>query len=126
MTKRVIMATIAVFIAWSILDFLIHGVLLQSIYAVTSHLWRPMDQMNRPVARHLGGRRLFCDDLRLADREEVLGVGYPVWSDLWPRLGRVHGLWLLQLYADTAFARIQLVHRKLDRSNCGWCDRRSQ
>jgi hypothetical protein len=49
MTKRVIIAVVAVFIAWSVLDFLIHGLLLQSIYAATSNLWRPMDEMNRPV-----------------------------------------------------------------------------
>ena len=49
MTKRAIMAVVAVFIAWSVLDFLIHGLLLQSIYAATSNLWRPMDEMNRPV-----------------------------------------------------------------------------
>ncbi len=49
MTKRVIISVIAVFIAWSILDFLIHGILLQSIYSDTASLWRPMDEMNRPV-----------------------------------------------------------------------------
>ena len=49
MTKRAIMAVVAVFIAWSALDFLIHGLLLQTIYAATSSLWRPMDEMNRPV-----------------------------------------------------------------------------
>jgi len=49
MTKRVIIAVVAVFIVWSILDFLIHGLLLQSIYAATSNLWRPMDEMNRPL-----------------------------------------------------------------------------
>jgi len=49
MTKRVIIAVVAVFIAWAVLDFLIHGLLLQSIYAATSNLWRPMDEINRPV-----------------------------------------------------------------------------
>jgi len=49
MTKRIIIAVVAVFIAWSVLDFLIHGLLLQSIYAATSNLWRPMAEMNRPV-----------------------------------------------------------------------------
>ena len=49
MTKRLIMAVVAVFVAWSVLDFLIHGLLLQSIYAATANLWRPMHEMNRPV-----------------------------------------------------------------------------
>ena len=47
--KRTILAVIAVFIAWSILDFVIHGVLLQSTYEATANLWRPMDEMNMPL-----------------------------------------------------------------------------
>lgn len=49
MTKRAILALIAVFIAWSILDFLIHGLLLQPIYKATPSLWRPMDEMKMPL-----------------------------------------------------------------------------
>ena len=45
MIKRMVLATVAVFIAWSILDYMIHGMLLQSIYEVTAHLWRPMADM---------------------------------------------------------------------------------
>ncbi|MCK7518453.1 MAG: hypothetical protein MZV64_12415 [Ignavibacteriales bacterium] len=83
------------------------------------------NEQARDVARHLGGRCLFCDDLRPADREEVLGVGYPVWNDLWAS-PRAHPWALaLQLYADTAYARMQLVHRKLGRSIEAWSDRRA-
>jgi uncharacterized protein with PQ loop repeat len=46
MVKRTIVAILAVFIAWSILDFILHGVLLRPIYVNTARLWRPMDQMN--------------------------------------------------------------------------------
>ena len=49
MTKRIIWAVIAVFISWSILDFLLHGLILHSTYAATANLWRPMDQMNMPL-----------------------------------------------------------------------------
>ncbi|MBI2319130.1 MAG: hypothetical protein HYU75_19565 [Betaproteobacteria bacterium] len=49
MAKKALLALVSVFIAWSILDFLLHGVLLQPIYAATSSLWRPMDQMNMPL-----------------------------------------------------------------------------
>ncbi|OGT88980.1 MAG: hypothetical protein A2286_00565 [Gammaproteobacteria bacterium RIFOXYA12_FULL_61_12] len=49
MTKRAILAVAAIFIAWSLLDFLLHGLLLQSTYAATAHLWRPMDAMNMPL-----------------------------------------------------------------------------
>lgn len=44
--KKAILAIVAIFISWQILDFLIHAVLLGSQYEMTQHLWRPMDEMN--------------------------------------------------------------------------------
>ena len=49
MSRRTLVAIVAVFFSWSILDFLIHGLLLQSTYEDTAHLWRPMDEMNMPL-----------------------------------------------------------------------------
>jgi len=49
MLKQTIWAVIAVFIIWSILDFLIHGVFLKSTYQDTANLWRPEDEMNMPL-----------------------------------------------------------------------------
>lgn len=46
MMKKTLLAIIAVFFAWSILEFFIHGLLLQSTYEATAHLWRPMEDMN--------------------------------------------------------------------------------
>jgi hypothetical protein len=46
MAKRTIWAIAAVFVTWAILDFILHGVLLQPLYAATSNLWRPMSEMN--------------------------------------------------------------------------------
>ncbi len=46
MFKQTLVATVAVFILWSIIDFLVHGILLQSMYQETLHLWRPEDQMH--------------------------------------------------------------------------------
>ncbi len=45
MIKQTAWAVIAVFITWSILDFLIHGVLLQQTYMDTASLWRPESEM---------------------------------------------------------------------------------
>ena len=47
--KRVILAVIAVFVAWSVMDFVIHGVILSSSYAATASLWRPMPEMKTSV-----------------------------------------------------------------------------
>jgi hypothetical protein len=49
MAKRTIWAIVAVFLAWSILDFILHGLLLRSTYEATANLWRPMTQMNMPL-----------------------------------------------------------------------------
>lgn len=49
MLKRTFLAVVAVFIAWSILDFVIHGMFLQSTYEATANLWRPMEEMNMPL-----------------------------------------------------------------------------
>lgn len=45
MIRRFILAVVAVFIAWAVLDFIIHGLILQSTYQATAQLWRPMGQM---------------------------------------------------------------------------------
>ena len=45
MSARTLIAVVSIFIAWSIIDFLTHGILLQNAYAATSELWRPMEEM---------------------------------------------------------------------------------
>lgn len=46
MFKQTLLATVIVFIAWSLIDFLVHGMLLTSAYQETAYLWRPEDQMH--------------------------------------------------------------------------------
>lgn len=45
MAKRVPLAVVAVFICWAVVDFVMHGILLQASYAATADLWRPMAEM---------------------------------------------------------------------------------
>ena len=47
--KKTILAIIAVFVAWSVMDFVIHGLILRSSYEATASLWRPMSEMKRGV-----------------------------------------------------------------------------
>jgi len=42
---RAILAVVAVFVVWTGLDMVIHGVILADAYAATAELWRPMDEM---------------------------------------------------------------------------------
>jgi predicted cobalt transporter CbtA len=46
---RIILAILAVFVAWSALDFIMHGVILAAAYQATAQLWRPMNQMKMTV-----------------------------------------------------------------------------
>jgi hypothetical protein len=43
--KRTLLAMLAVFVLWSVMDFVIHGLVLASPYAATPQLWRPMTEM---------------------------------------------------------------------------------
>jgi len=43
--KKTILSILAVFIAWSVMDYVIHGVILRYSYAATASLWRPMGEM---------------------------------------------------------------------------------
>lgn len=45
MTKKAILAVLAVFVAWSVLDFIIHGLILGGQYQATADLWRPENEM---------------------------------------------------------------------------------
>ena len=51
MLKRTLLAIVAVFVAWSVLDFVIHGVFLKSAYEATAQLWRPMAEMKMGLLR---------------------------------------------------------------------------
>ena len=46
MFKQNALATIAVFVTWTIIDILVHGNLLVETYLSTPHLWRPEAEMN--------------------------------------------------------------------------------
>jgi hypothetical protein len=45
MIKRIVLAVVAVFATWTVMDIVIHGVILSKTYADTAQLWRPMEQM---------------------------------------------------------------------------------
>ncbi len=47
--KKTLVASVVVFVAWALMDWLIHGVILGSSYAATPALWRPMQEMKMGV-----------------------------------------------------------------------------
>jgi len=44
--KRLFVAGIAVFVAWTLLDALAHRMLLQPLYESNAGIWRPISEMN--------------------------------------------------------------------------------
>ena len=45
-TMRPLLAALAILVAWTLLDFLLHRLLLAPIYDASPDLWRPIDQVN--------------------------------------------------------------------------------
>ena len=46
MLKQPLLSGLAILIAWTVLDVLMHRLLLQPMYEESASLWRPFDQMN--------------------------------------------------------------------------------
>jgi hypothetical protein len=51
MLKRYLLSVVVVFVLWSVLDFVIHSVILGSAYQATAQLWRPMAEMKFGLMR---------------------------------------------------------------------------
>jgi len=48
--KRTILPTIAVLLSWLLVDALAHRLLLQSLYAASPSVWRPVAELSAPLA----------------------------------------------------------------------------
>ena len=60
MLKRILLATVAIFVAWEVLDFVIHGLILREAYAASPGLWRPMADMKMGLMYIVGAIAAFC------------------------------------------------------------------
>ena len=82
MNKRTLLAIIAIFISWSVLDFVIHGVLLQSTYEATASLWRPMEEMKMGLMYMVTLLLIVCFvliyALLISDKSVATGIKYGV------------------------------------------------
>jgi hypothetical protein len=54
MFKRMLFAIVAVFVAWQVMDVILHGVILMKTYEATASLWRPMNEMKGGLMRLVG------------------------------------------------------------------------
>lgn len=46
MTKRILLASFLILLAWILADLLLHNFFLAPLYRQDPHLWRPLSQMN--------------------------------------------------------------------------------
>jgi len=44
--KKTLIASVVVFVLFTVLDFVLHGILLRDLYAETAHLWRPAETLS--------------------------------------------------------------------------------
>lgn len=60
--KRLLIAIAAIFVAWQIVDAIVHFLILGPVYAETEELWRPMEEMKMGLIRlvSLIGATVFC------------------------------------------------------------------
>ena len=49
MSKRAFLAIPAVFITWSVVDFIVHELILRETYEQAKEIFRPMEEMNIPL-----------------------------------------------------------------------------
>src|SRR5438094_9684800 len=59
-TKRWLLASVAVFVAIGVLEFLIHGVLLSDLYKQTASVWRPEAAMRQVMWIFWAGYLVFA------------------------------------------------------------------
>jgi hypothetical protein len=78
MTKQLVMAFVAIFVAWMLIDFVSHGFLLRSLYEATPGLWRPAAEMNVPLIYLVATALilLFVAIYKVFVRPKSLAVGF--------------------------------------------------
>src|SRR5438034_9448822 len=59
-TKRWLLASVAVFVAIGVLEFLVHGVLLSGLYKQTASVWRPEAEMRQMMWIFWAGYLVFA------------------------------------------------------------------
>src|SRR5262245_12487306 len=67
MTMRPLLAALAILVAWTLLDFLLHRLLLAPLYDASPGLWRPFDEMNVALDLPASGGRAVGVSARRAD-----------------------------------------------------------
>jgi hypothetical protein len=112
MLKRLLLSGLAILIAWTVLDVLMHRLLLQPMYEENASLWRPFDQMNVVLIYVVTFTLIatFVGTYWLLIRPKSLGVGLRLGTFIGLALGISAGFGTY-IHAHPAGPGLGLVHR---------------
>ena len=111
--RNPVVATIAVFVSWEVLDYIIHSMILMELYEQTASLWRPMEEMKMGmmVGTVLLSALVYVLIYSLLIKDKTLKKRAPVRLVVWYRYRGLHGLRHLFGTTDSLFTRSRLVDR---------------
>ncbi len=93
--KKILLGFIAVFIAMSVMDFIIHGVILESAYKATANLWRPDMQSKMWIYSVIALIGSFFFSFIFSKGYEgkgiVEGARYGLYIGIWMSVGMAYG-----------------------------------
>jgi hypothetical protein len=77
MLKRVLLSGLSIFVVWTLLDLLLHRLVLAPLYEQDASLWRPFDQMNIALIYFVifGLLVVFIGTYQMLVRPKSLGAG---------------------------------------------------
>lgn len=103
--KKTILAILAVFVSWQVLDMLIHNVILMSAYEETSALWRPMEEMMMGLMMLVSVIAAVCFvliyDLFFKDKNMMAGLKYGIIFGIGAGISMGYGTYSVMPITDT-------------------------
>ena len=98
--KKALVATVVVFIVWGVMDFIIHGMILQSAYASTPTLWRPQAEIRMPTLylSVLIGALAFCViySTLIKPKSALNALQFGLWYGIASGIGMGYGTYAVQ------------------------------
>lgn len=91
--KRLLGAGLAILVAWTVIDALLHRLFLAALYEASAGLWRPLDQLNMFLIYTVtfGLIGVFVGVYRLLVRPKSLGAGIALGAFVGLALGIASG-----------------------------------
>lgn len=128
--KNTIVSIIAVFVAWTAIDFYVHGFYLSKTYEATASLWRPHDEMKQ---LHMFGSRFIVAAafvliyaMLIGNKGFVKALAYGLLSGIASGTGMGLGTFSympISEFLATSWAVSELVKYGVAGFVLGWCFR---